>query len=66
MFQLATNYVRTAVDRLGGPTRAATAMAVSGTTIHEWIKRARIGSIDKATQMAKLSGLEVQQLRSTQ
>lgn len=66
MFQLIKNYVKIAVDRLGGPTRAATAMAVSGTTIHDWIRRARIVDINKATLMAKLSGLEVQQLRSTQ
>jgi hypothetical protein len=66
MFQLTHNHVRTAVDRLGGPTRAANAMAVSGTTIHHWVKQARIADIAKATLMAKLSGLELQQLRSTQ
>lgn len=66
MFQITKNHVKIAVDRLGGPTKAATAMAVSGTAIHHWIKRARIVDIEKATLMATLSGLEVQQLRSTQ
>ncbi|WP_305824698.1 hypothetical protein [Massilia brevitalea] len=66
MFQLTKNYVKIAVDRIGGPTKAATAMAVSGTTIHHWIKRARIADIEKATLMAALAGLELQQLRSTQ
>lgn len=66
MFQLVRNHVKIAVDRLGGPTKAATAMAVSGTTIHDWIRRARVVDIEKATLMAKLSGLNVQQLRSTQ
>lgn len=66
MFQLVRNNVKIAVDRLGGPTRAATAMGVSGTAIHDWIRRARVVDITKATLMAKLSGLEVQQLRSTQ
>jgi DNA-binding transcriptional regulator YdaS (Cro superfamily) len=65
MFYLSQNYVKIAVDRLGGPTRAATAMAVSGTTIHTWIKRQRIVDIDKAKVMAKLTGIDLQQLRST-
>lgn len=65
MFELTKNYVKIAVARLGGPTRTATAMAVSGTTIHHWIKRGRIVDIVKATLMAKLSGLELQQLRRT-
>lgn len=66
MFQLTKNHVKIAVDRLGGPTKAAIAMAVSGTTIHHWIKQARIADIEKATLMAVLAGLEIQQLRSTQ
>lgn len=65
MFQLTINHVKIAVDRLGGPTKAATALAVSGTTIHDWIRRSRIGNIDKAEQMATLSGLSLQQLRGT-
>jgi DNA-binding transcriptional regulator YdaS (Cro superfamily) len=66
MFHLAINQVKVAVDRLGGPTKAANAVGVSGTTIHDWIRRARIVDIEKAMLMAKLSGLQVQQLRSTQ
>lgn len=65
MFCIPQNYVKIAVDRLGGATKAAHAMAVSGTTIHDWIKRERIVCIDKAKLMAKLSGLELQQLRRT-
>lgn len=59
------NHVKIAVSRLGGPTKAAHALAVSNTTIHDWIKRQKIVNIDKAKLMAKLSGLELQQLRST-
>ena len=59
------NYVKIAVDRLGGSTKAAHAAGVSNTTIQDWIKRQRIVNIDKAKLMAKLSGLELQQLRST-
>lgn len=57
------NNVRLAVDRIGGATRAATAMQVSGTTIHTWIKRQRISDLEKAKLMAKLSGLDLDQLR---
>jgi hypothetical protein len=44
---------------------AAAALCVSGTAIHNWIKQARVVSIEKARQLAKLSGLELQQLRRT-
>ncbi|PWF44025.1 CI repressor [Massilia glaciei] len=54
-----------AVNRLGGPTKAAHAMGVSNTSIHTWIKRQRISNIDKAKLMAKLSGLELHQLRGS-
>lgn len=65
MFYISQNWVRVAVSRLGGCTRAANAMEVSGTTIHKWIRLQRITNIDKATRLAKLTGLEVQQLRPT-
>jgi DNA-binding transcriptional regulator YdaS (Cro superfamily) len=65
MIYLQQNYIKTAVDRLGGPTKSAHAMAVSNTTIHEWIKRGRIVDIDKAKRMAQLTGIELRQLRST-
>jgi DNA-binding transcriptional regulator YdaS (Cro superfamily) len=65
MICMQQNFVKIAVDRLGGPTKSAHAMAVSNTTIHDWIKRARVVDIDKAKLMAKLSGLDVQQMRST-
>ena len=65
MFHMPQNYVRIAVDRLGGPTRTATAMAVSGATIHTWINQGKVADINKAKALAKLSGMELQQLRST-
>jgi hypothetical protein len=46
-------------------TYAAIALAVSGTTIHDWIRRKKIINIEKARLAAKLTGLELQQLRST-
>lgn len=59
------NYVLICVERLGGPTKAAHAAGVSNATIHNWIKRRYISSIDKAKLMASLTGLNVQQLRAT-
>lgn len=65
MFYIPQNHVKVAVDRLGGPTKSAHAMAVSNTTIHAWIKRGRIVDIDKAKLMAQLAGVELQLLRNT-
>jgi len=65
MFHTPSNAVRTAVDRLGGPPKAAHLLGVSNATIHDWIKRNRIVNIDKARLMVELSGMELQMLRST-
>ena len=64
MFLIIENYVRIAVDRIGGPTKAAHAMAVSNTTIHAWIKQRNIRNLEKAKLMAKLAHMELGQLRS--
>lgn len=42
MFYLTENHVRIAVDRVGGPTRAANLASVSNATIHNWLKAGRI------------------------
>jgi DNA-binding transcriptional regulator YdaS (Cro superfamily) len=60
-----SNNVKIAVERLGGPTKAANAVGVSNATIHNWIKRARIENIDKARTVAKLCSMELQDLRPT-
>ena len=59
------NYVQTAVQRLGGPTKSDHAMAVSNTAIHDWIKKRRVSDINQAKKLAELTGLTLQQLRST-
>lgn len=58
------NHIKDAVNRIGGPTKAAHAIGVSNTTVHEWINRRRVPCVVKATLMAKLSGKDVRQLRS--
>ncbi|WP_234774749.1 hypothetical protein [Paraburkholderia tropica] len=59
------NYVRTAVGRIGGPTKAATLVAVSNATVHAWLNNARIPNIDKARIVAKAAEMDVQLLRGT-
>lgn len=65
MFFHPQDWVKIAIERIGGPTRTAVALGVSGTTIYNWIKLRRVSDIDKAKQLAKLSGLDHQQLRPT-
>jgi DNA-binding transcriptional regulator YdaS (Cro superfamily) len=65
MFGDFQNYVKTAVQRLGGPTKTANAMTVSNTTIHDWINKRRISDINQAKKLAELTGLKLQDLRST-
>lgn len=57
--------VKIAIQRAGGQTMAASTLRVSATTIQNWIKAGRVPNIDKATALAKLSGIRVQQLRGT-
>lgn len=59
------NNVKIAVQRVGGPTKAANAAGVSNATIHSWIKRAKIVNIEKARIIAKLAGMDIQELRPT-
>ncbi|MFB9128371.1 carph-isopro domain-containing protein [Paraburkholderia dipogonis] len=59
------NHVRTAVDRLGGPTKTAHAASVSNATVHKWLNAGRIPNIDKALIIAATSNVDVQLLRGT-
>ena len=64
-YNFTENYVRIAVDRVGGPTKVSTMLGIATGTVHEWIKKRRICNIDYATKVAKAAGLEVHQLRAT-
>lgn len=59
------NFVRIAVDRVGGVTKTSNLLGVANNTINTWIKDRRVPNIDSAAKLAKLSGIDVQQLRST-
>ena len=61
--QITTNYVKYAVKKAGGQTRVACALGVSGTSVHNWIRKRKITNIDKAKMLAKMSGFKVEDLR---
>ena len=64
-FELNENHVRTAVDRVGGPTKASNLLGVSNNTINSWINNRYIPNIDYARRLADLSEMKVQELRET-
>lgn len=57
------NHVKTAVAKAGGPTYTSNQLKVSNGCVHKWIKAAHVSNIDKARQLAKLSGIAVEKLR---
>lgn len=61
----AQNTVRLAVERIGGPTKAAHALGCSNGSIHSWINRQYIPNIDKAKLLARLANVDVNDLRGT-
>ncbi|WP_153145305.1 hypothetical protein [Dechloromonas sp. H13] len=65
MYHHFENYVKVAVDRAGGVTKASNVLGVANQTISTWIKKRRVSNIVYASKLAELSGLEIQQLRST-
>jgi len=62
---ITSNHIKTAVDRIGGPTKTAHICSVSNAAVHNWLKKARIPNIDKARIVEKQSGVELQLLRGT-
>lgn len=59
------NNVQIAIDRIGGPTKAAHELEVSNTAIHTWIRDKRVPDIDKAKKLEELSGVSHELLRRT-
>ncbi|MDH6149317.1 MULTISPECIES: YdaS family helix-turn-helix protein [Paraburkholderia] len=62
---ITSNYIKIAVDRIGGPTKVAHACSVSNAAVHAWITSGRIPNIDRAKIVAKESGIDVHLLRGT-
>ena len=59
------NQVQIAIDRVGGPTKAAHELQVSNTTIHAWIREKRVPDINQAKKLEELSGISHTLLRRT-
>ena len=57
------NYVKIAVHRAGGPTKTALLLGCSGTAVHAWIRRKKIGDLTKASKLAEITGMDVMELR---
>lgn len=57
------NKVREAVDKAGGPTYVAVHFKCSGTAVHAWIRNGRVSNIDKAKQLAEMSGVSLLEIR---
>ncbi len=58
-----SNKIKTCVDRLGGRTRVANLMQVSGTAVGYWIRQRRVSDITKAQRLAALSGMDLREIR---
>ena len=54
--------IKSAVYRVGGPTKAAILTKVSTPTIHYWIKQGRIRDFEKARLLASASGVLLNEL----
>jgi hypothetical protein len=57
------NQVRRAIRKIGGPTKAACLLNVSGSCIHRWIANGYIPNIDHARKLATESGVSSDLLR---
>ena len=57
------NKVKIAVQRVGGATKVANLMGCSGTAVYAWIRKRMVSDINKATQLAKLAGMDVREVR---
>lgn len=57
------NYVKKAVDKVGGVTKVSNLLLVSNGAVHKWLKAERVPNIDKARQLAELSGIAVEKVR---
>lgn len=60
-----SNYVRQAVAKAGGPTAVSNHIGVSNACVHTWVQKRRVANINKARQLADLSGFPIEKLRAS-
>jgi DNA-binding transcriptional regulator YdaS (Cro superfamily) len=63
MYLLNENFVKNAVVRIGGVTKASNILGVSNGAVHAWIKKRRVTNIDFAKTLSELSGVPVEKVR---
>lgn len=59
------NYVRKAVDTIGGATITSNLLGVSNGCIYSWIKLNRVSNVFYAKKLAELAAMPVAQIRPT-
>lgn len=57
------NYVKKAVNKAGGPTIVSNLLSISNGAVHKWINARRVPNLDKAKQLAQLSGIKLEKVR---
>lgn len=60
---MSRNKVRQAVSKIGGVTRVSNLLGVSNGAVHAWIKQERVPNIELAQRLAKLAGMNVEEVR---
>jgi hypothetical protein len=63
MLRFNENHVRTAINKIGGPTKTSNLLNISNGAVHAWIRAGRISNIDYARKVAELSGMPVEKVR---
>ena len=58
-----SNKIEICVKRLGGRTKTANLMSVSGSAVGYWIRNRKVGDLDKARKLAELSGMDLREIR---
>lgn len=59
-----SEFIKWAIEMLGGPTKASNTLGVSNGTVHAWIKAGRISDIDKARMVSEQTGCDLNILRA--
>jgi len=57
------NAVRFAVRKAGGPTRVASLLGVSGSSVHYWINSNNVPKYEMAKKLAELAGVKLETVR---
>jgi hypothetical protein len=64
MFFTPDNHVKIAIAKAGGPTKVSNQLSISNGAVHAWVRKGRIADLDFARKVSKMSGIEVDLLRS--